>query len=1287
MDQIPRVEPGKQADIKVFSTSSNTGSFSAELKRAQDGELLRHTSNNGKGTGVCQGNDASAVEKISNPDNKPFQISDDTLLVLSAGYKKWVLNNSLIGYGDSKKLFLPLTEIARTLDFDIGIDSQNGTARGWFISEDRKFSLDLPKMQAISDGEKTTIPDGAVFSADSEFYVDAELLSKWFPVDFSYDFSNQSVNVEPREKLAFELRLERENAWKNLRGAQLNEAVFPREYSEHEWLSPPVVDVGVTASHSNEDGDYGGLNSSFYLLSKGDIGKMTSEIYLSGDTEDGLDNSSLTLKRDDPDGNLLGPLKARSVAVGDIRTAEFPVIGGGETERGFAISNEKLEHRSREFDTTFFEGSLPPGWDVEVYRNNVLIETQRVGAEGRYSFNKIPVYYGKNDFQLVFYGPQGQKREERKRIDVGNDMLQKGESEYDISLTQKNSVLHDPDRTGHTLDEKGLKLNARYEYGLGKNLSLSTGISSQEVNGKRHNYLDLGARGNFKGASLSGDLMHDTGGGNALELSALTGLGKLNLNLKQRFYDDFLDDSGGDVSDPLKSQTQISASGKIDGNSFIPDIPFTLSYSHLQREDSRYSAFGSSLATRIKNINLNNYLRLTNNSNLSDEPSVLDGTFKAITQIGDLRLRGMLDYEIKPEAGIERAEISGLLKINDKLNSELVLEKDIEEDYSGATLKFNWNNGKYTISPQVSYNSDGEFTAFLGFSTSFGIKPRSKQPYLSSTRMADTGAASVRVFNDKNNNAVFDEGDEVVKGASVKAVQSFREAETDADGVAFIPLLQKNRPTDIVIDRETLEDPFWEPSTPSHSIVPRPGHVQQMDIPVVTTSEIDGTILTEAADGTEQPMANVTVQLMDDSGKVVKQVRSEYDGFYYFQKVFPGNYSVRIDPDARLKNGNIPEPETIEIGNEGTVASGRDIFITRKTELVSDKSEPLEHDRATADITTPVPESAVSQNPEPRGETPQYGLHLSSYRTREKAVAGIDYLKKKYNNILDSSSFTIKEVKVSDQKGIWYRVVAGSFADSEAAAELKKEIKKSSSYCKIVPLNDNLGTQKFHGVHLTSFRTEKKALQSIEELKSQYPALLKDMEFSIRDVDLGAKMGKWKRVIAGRFENSKAAAELEKEIKKSSPYCKIVPLNDNRSTQKFHGVHLTSFRTEKKALQSIEELKSQYPALLKDMEFSIRDVDLGAKMGKWKRVIAGRFVNPVDAKMLVEKIKMKNPYCKIMEIEKDNEFSSNMKSRRTSEIAARTSEKAAVESQRLMTRHYSLLSENKGRISSLNVRG
>ncbi len=77
------------------------------------------------------------------------------------------------------------------------------------------------------------------------------------------------------------------------------------------------------------------------------------------------------------------------------------------------------------------------------------------------------------------------------------------------------------------------------------------------------------------------------------------------------------------------------------------------------------------------------------------------------------------------------------------------------------------------------------------------------------------------------------------------------------------------RITDIELEIGSLEDPYWMPSRPGISITPRPG-VETLDIPVVTTGEIEGIVYLEDGHGGEKPAAYAPLVLLDEQGKVVQ---------------------------------------------------------------------------------------------------------------------------------------------------------------------------------------------------------------------------------------------------------------------------------------------------------------------------------------------------------------------------------------------------------------------------------
>jgi hypothetical protein len=171
-----------------------------------------------------------------------------------------------------------------------------------------------------------------------------------------------------------------------------------------------------------------------------------------------------------------------------------------------------------------------------------------------------------------------------------------------------------------------------------------------------------------------------------------------------------------------------------------------------------------------------------------------------------------------------------------------------------------------------------------------------------------------------------DEGDEPIKGAGFTVNGGNHLARTGADGIAYLPRLPAYQNVDLALDPNTLEDPQWQPQVKGVRIVPRPGKVNDVELAVSITGEIDGTTYF-LAKGKSRPIGDLHLELVDATRKVVATIGSASDGYYVMTGVFPGNYMLRVAPD-QLKRLGLTDSgmHLITIGPDGTVLNGRDFY-------------------------------------------------------------------------------------------------------------------------------------------------------------------------------------------------------------------------------------------------------------------------------------------------------------------------------------------------------------------------
>ena len=195
--------------------------------------------------------------------------------------------------------------------------------------------------------------------------------------------------------------------------------------------------------------------------------------------------------------------------------------------------------------------------------------------------------------------------------------------------------------------------------------------------------------------------------------------------------------------------------------------------------------------------------------------------------------------------------------------------------------------------------------------------------------MANTGAASARVFLDANLNGVMDAGEEPIEGAAFTVKGSRHPAaRTDADGCAWLGHLPVKQNVDIALETATLEDPQWLPRPKGARLVPRPGRVAELDFPVIMTSEIDGTVYLVKKD-VKRGIGNVLLELVDSEHNVVGSAKSAWDGFYIVPAVLPGDYLLRISA-RQLEQLNLADPgmREVTVSPDGAFVNGVDFFLT-----------------------------------------------------------------------------------------------------------------------------------------------------------------------------------------------------------------------------------------------------------------------------------------------------------------------------------------------------------------------
>jgi hypothetical protein len=857
--------------------------------------------------GLPAGNAAMIAEMRVN------RLEEDVLL-FALRLDQATLSSTFPGFAARDGMLVPLGELCRLLDLAIQADPNRGRAEGFFIDEKHRFSLDVPAGTITIDGRSQTFDRSRVELHADDIYVDTRLIATWLPLDLQVTSRSATITVSPRVPLPLQERWQRERMVGRLRPAE-GPRTFPRQGDPYRLLEIPMVDETLRFTAQNAPGTGQPFHAQSTTFATGDFLGLSSSLYAILDTHDGLSEFRMTMGRRDPHAGLLGPLKATEFAFGEVLDPGLNLLTLPMAGTGALLTNYPLQ-RENAFDRHSFQGDLPPGWQVEVYRNQALLGFQASRPDGRYEFLNVPLYYGWNDFRLVFYGPQGQRREEVARFDVSESQTPAGAFQYRV-------VGADPRQAGRRAQVEG-------RYGLSKQFTAGFSVSDLDLEGTRHTYTQASLQGFWKPLSATLTAVSDQLGGSIAELGIRSRAGSTSLTAKvAELQEGFVSEVFRPLYGPVRSRRTLETS------TLLPSLARSLVTFDLGASQDQLVAGGSidriynRISTSFHGYFLSNEItRTEGRSAAAPFPATTTGDLLASKFFRDVSLRGQANYQLNGPPRLNALSAFAETARFEPFNLRAGLTRSIVSGDTLVQLGAYKTQGAYALGLDFSYSTRSRLALDITLRVGLAREPRSGRIYAQAQGIASHGAVSARAFLDANGNGVKDPGEKPVQGVGFMANGASQPRTTDAQGVAFLSNLSGDLDANLSVSSSTLEDPLMRPGTPGVRITPRPGHVVLVDVPLVVFGEITGTAYLKR-NGAAHELPGLLLELVTTQGKVVKTVRTAFDGFYTLSDLPPGTYLLRASVADLHRLGLAPlVPKAVTVTTEGTVVDGLDLICT-----------------------------------------------------------------------------------------------------------------------------------------------------------------------------------------------------------------------------------------------------------------------------------------------------------------------------------------------------------------------
>lgn len=810
------------------------------------------------------------------------------------------------------RYYLPLLALARAFEFVISDSaSAQGTAAGWYLNEDQTFSVNRAQLEITRNGKRIALGKNDFLLSDlgaaDEIYLERAAFSLLWPeIDFQVEPALMQLIAHSEATFPFLARRDRQARQdmlamrKNTVPAEGDLTFIPHPYTA---FSKPVLDIDSSAAWRESDQKtigqltVSGVQDFMYMTA--DYGLTLNRDIHGFQRPDAL---RFTLSRQStPDAPL--PFGLAQVEMGDTRLRHRDVIAHSSGGRGVSFTTGARDAQ-RQFDAITVDGNGPPGWEVELYRNNELIKFGIVDERGEYRFEDVNTQYGNNRMRVVLYGPQGQVREESRDYNLSSTMLRPEEFVVSGGLVDAD---HDLIRFTDPRFSKpeGVAQNLAVGFGINHHLTSFAAYNALPTEQSHRAYLSAGAAFSTGSGYGQVEAFHQQEGGHALDLRYLTQLLGVRLNLASTFFADFESPLSGFGA---QAKTQESAV-KLNRSFSLPfgALGLQLDGTRIRRRDDTTEwqiGTRQSLSRGGFQLTHQSDTRLLDGDHFSS-----GGSLGATLRWGPRwRLRSGLTYTYFPDMALSGGDAELRYQYSKDLTTALTARHDFLNDQVGAGFQVGYDFKTFLGSVDTNWREEKGWEVILRASTSLGAYDTNGGYNMVSESQRRLTPVQAHTFLDRNLNNIFDDGDEALAQTRLQVNQQWSAAKADAQGQVVARPYHQGGLAAITVPTSSLEDPYHMPAQGGYKMALRPGTMPLVEIPVIETGAIDGMV--HAADE-KSPVQGMTVQLLDAQGRVVTDTKAGYDGFYIFEFLRPGQYQVRLDPALGDK---ISKPITLGAG-------------------------------------------------------------------------------------------------------------------------------------------------------------------------------------------------------------------------------------------------------------------------------------------------------------------------------------------------------------------------------------
>jgi hypothetical protein len=820
-------------------------------------------------------------------------------------------------YGEAA--YLSVKDLFDFLKIKNSLSTGLDTVQGYFINPAATYFIDEVNAHIIYNNKKFDLKKTDIIRTETNLYLRTYFFGKVFGLECIFNFHALSVTLNTKLELPVIREMQQELIRQNiskLKGEKIADTSIKR--------SAPFFHFGTADWAFISTQEKGFKN----IRGKLDIGAVIAggdaNIMLNYDDRQPfkikdqfynwryVNNNHAALRQ-----VIAGKMPAQSTA-----TLYAPVTG-------IQLTNSPSTYR-RSFGSYTLSNVTEPGWIVELYVNNVLINYTKADASGFFSF-EVPMIYGSSVVKLRLYSPWGEEQVREQNMNIPFNFVPLNQLEYSVNVGIVNE------------EKKGLYTRANLNYGLSRRITIGTGMEylSTVSSGKIMPYINATVR--------LGDNMLISGE----HVYGVRSKGVINFRLPSKLQFDL------NFTKYSKMQTAVQFN-YFEEKKLVVTMPFNGSrFTALSRLTvNRFSLMFDPLKPETKTENTSSEFLLSAmvagiSSNFTTyyaffagqaSPVIYSHLSLAFRLPARVRLtpRAQYDYNRKNFTMV-KGEVEKNVFRNGFAN--IFYEKNIISKVSsvGIGLRYNFSFVQTSFSARKTVEGISLAQTARG-----SIMYSRKERYLNTGTQNTVGKGGVTIapFLDLNCNGAHDDGEPRVFGMKLK-VNGARIEQRKRSSAIRILGMEAYTNYYIEIDKNSLDNIAWQIQKSTLSVEVIANEHKVIEVPVAVVGEVSGTVYLKNKEN-QKGLERIIVRIYNSDSVLVAKTLTEQDGYFSYLGLAPGAYTATLDA-GQLRNLKMSTTGSIsfriKLNKEGDVVDGQEFIVegTKENEKNGEKKN-IEHD-------------------------------------------------------------------------------------------------------------------------------------------------------------------------------------------------------------------------------------------------------------------------------------------------------------------------------------------------------